>query len=89
MESGSTQFDAVFENGVLRPLTPVALPQHARVSVTVSQPVDPLSDILDWDAHELAGLEADEHISLEEVQRALAGIPGSMAQTVSSERDER
>lgn len=89
MEPGSTQFDAVYENGVLRPLNPIVLPERERLSVTVNRPVDRLSDILDWDAHELAAIEGDERVSLEEVQRALASIPGSMADVVSSERDER
>jgi predicted DNA-binding antitoxin AbrB/MazE fold protein len=29
------QFDAIFDNGVFRPLEPVELPQHQRVTVTV------------------------------------------------------
>lgn len=29
------QFDAIYENGVLRPIGPVAIPEHAKVSVTV------------------------------------------------------
>jgi len=89
MERTSTQFDAVYENGVLRPLHPVDLPEHERLSVIVNRPADPLADVLDWDAHELAATEGDESISLEEVQAALSKIPGSMADVVSAERDER
>ena len=85
----STQFDAVYENGVLRPLNPVDLPEHERLSVIVNRPSDPLADVLDWDAHELAATEGDESISLDDVQVALAKIPGSMAAVVSAERDER
>jgi predicted DNA-binding antitoxin AbrB/MazE fold protein len=89
MERISTQFDAVYENGVLRPLNPVDLPEHQRLSVIVNRPGDPLADVLDWDAHELAANEGDESISLEDVQVALSKIPGSMADVVSTERNER
>jgi predicted DNA-binding antitoxin AbrB/MazE fold protein len=89
MERTSRQFDAVYENGVLRPLNPVDLPEHERLSVIVNRPADPLADVLDWDAHEMAATEGDESISLEDVQAALSKIPGSMADVVSAERDER
>jgi predicted DNA-binding antitoxin AbrB/MazE fold protein len=84
-----TQFDAIYENGVLRPLNPVDLPEHECFRVTVNRPADILADVLDRDAHELAATEGDASISLEEVQRALSNIPGSMANVVSAERDER
>ena len=32
---------AIYENGVLRPLTPLALPEHARVQVHVEQVLAP------------------------------------------------
>jgi hypothetical protein len=70
-------------------LQPVDLPEHERLSVTVNKLTDPLADVLDWDAHELAAIEGDDSVSLEEVQRALSKIPGSMAAVVSAERDER
>lgn len=89
MERTSTQFDAVYENGVLRPLNPVDLPEHERLSVIVNLPADPLADVLDWEAHELAATEGNESVSLEDVQAALSKIPGSMADVVSAERDER
>jgi predicted DNA-binding antitoxin AbrB/MazE fold protein len=31
----ATHFDAVFENGILRPLEPLVLPENARVRVTI------------------------------------------------------
>ncbi len=30
--------DAIYENGVLRPLSPLALPEHARVRLSVDGP---------------------------------------------------
>src|SRR5436309_2437001 len=47
MERTSTQFDAVYENGVLRPLKPVELPEHERLSVSVNWAADPLADVRD------------------------------------------
>lgn len=88
-ERTAAQFEAVYENGVLRPLNPVDLPEHERLSVTVNKLADPLADVLDWDAHELAASEGDDSVSLEQVQKALSKIPGSMAAVVSAERDER
>ena len=35
-----THLEAVFENGVFRPLQPVDLPEHQRVTVTVGDEVD-------------------------------------------------
>ena len=89
MERSAAQFEVVYENGVLRPLKPVDLPEHQRLSVTVNGPADPLTDVLDWDALELATIEGDDSVSLDDVQRALSKIPGSMAAVVSAERDER
>ncbi|MBI3464174.1 MAG: antitoxin family protein, partial [Planctomycetes bacterium] len=67
MECTSTQFDAIYENGVLRPLSPVDLPTNERLSVTVNRPADSLADLLDWDAHELAATEGDDRVSLDDV----------------------
>jgi predicted DNA-binding antitoxin AbrB/MazE fold protein len=33
----STQLDAVYENGVFRPLQPVTLPEHRRVTLTIDE----------------------------------------------------
>jgi predicted DNA-binding antitoxin AbrB/MazE fold protein len=33
----STQLEAVYENGVFRPLQPVHLPEHQRVTVTIDE----------------------------------------------------
>ena len=32
--------DAIYENGVLRPLSPLALPEHSRVRLSVDGPAD-------------------------------------------------
>jgi predicted DNA-binding antitoxin AbrB/MazE fold protein len=62
MERNSTRFDAVYDHGVLHPLNPVNLPGHDCLSVIVNQSADdPLAEVLDWDAHELAASERGEN----------------------------
>ena len=41
-----TTIDAIYENGIFRPIGPVSLPENARVKVTVASP--PKKDILTW-----------------------------------------
>jgi len=79
---------AVYENGVLRPLEPLHLREQQLVSVTVTDeaPMEP------WlDAEYMAGCaqEADEGVSLEEVRAALAKIPGSLTEDFIAEREDR
>jgi len=75
------QIEVVYENGVLRPLA--ALPrqyqehQHLTVTIEAANGVERL----------LA--DADPSVSLEEVRRALAKIPATLAESVRAERDER
>jgi len=89
MNRTAIHFDAIYENGVLRPLSPVEFSEHQRLTVIVSRSDDGLADVLDWDAHEYAATEGDDRVSLESVQRSLAQIPDAMADVVSAERDER
>jgi len=71
---------AIYENGVLRPLTPLALPEHARVQIHVWQVVAPTN--------------ADEH--RRQVREALvsAGLslpsppPPPVSSSISAERRE-
>lgn len=75
------QIEVFYENGVLRPLE--ALPSHFQEHQHLTVPVE--------DADETAGClaDADPAVSLEAVRRALARTPGTIAQLVRSERDER
>ena len=78
--------DAVYENGVLRPLAPLNLPDHEQVSVIVESRVD--ESWIDLDALAWARLEGDASISLEDVRRRLAKSNGSLADAVIAERGE-
>jgi predicted DNA-binding antitoxin AbrB/MazE fold protein len=79
----------VYENGVLRLLEPVPFKEQELVTVTVSDGLNTSDDGLDSAFDAAAETEADDTVSLEAVRQALAKIPGSMAQEIQAERDER
>lgn len=83
--------EAVYENGLLRPLEPLALSEHQRVVLTLS---DPRSPRLQRDEAYLAVVR--EQVAkegsppgLDEVRRRLAKIPGSMTAEFNAEREDR
>ncbi|MBI4490358.1 MAG: antitoxin family protein [Deltaproteobacteria bacterium] len=86
----SKRVEAVYENGVLRPLEPLGLREHQRVSVIVSEkPVLPSEEEwLDTDCLQFCASEADESVSLEAVREALSKIPGSLTADFIAEREE-
>ena len=74
------QIEVVYENGILRPLGVLSeqFQEHQHLTVTVE------------DAHESRWLaDADPTVSLEAVRRALGKTPGTIAQLIHAERDER
>jgi predicted DNA-binding antitoxin AbrB/MazE fold protein len=75
------QIEVVYENGVLRPLGPVPahLHEHQRLTVTLEGPNGPYRWLAD----------ADPTVSLDAVRQALAKVPGTLAQAVDAEREER
>ena len=84
--------EAVYENGVLRPLEPLPLKEHQRVSVTVSDTEDPLAPMIDYVFLESARREiqqAGDIPNLEEVRSILSGIPSSLAADIGDEREDR
>jgi predicted DNA-binding antitoxin AbrB/MazE fold protein len=85
------QVEAVYENGVLRPLRPLDLKEHERVIVSVSQ-TTPTPAALEGEYIERIKRETQAEgpaPGLEEVQRRLAKIPGSMAELIIAERGDR
>jgi len=87
------QVDAVYENGVLRPLQPLDLKEHEHVLVSVLKTAPRLGrsslavEYVEKIQRELQGAEPIP--GLEEVRRRLGKIPGSMAAQIISERGER
>jgi len=78
--------DAIYENGILRPLAPLGLAENERVKVAVHSADD--DDWLDRDFLEFAQREADPSITLEQVRAGLAKISGSFSDAVIAERGE-
>ena len=84
------QVEVVYESGVLRPLGPLPpqLREHQQLTVTIDTP-DTLEARLDAACVAAAKREADPTVSLEEVRRILAKVPGSLTEAVIAEREER
>jgi predicted DNA-binding antitoxin AbrB/MazE fold protein len=87
------QVEAVYENGMLRPLEPVLLEEHQRVTVLITDgPAAPARSYLDVQYMEATRreVEALEHIpSREEILEITAKDPTSWADAIIAEREER
>ena len=86
------QVDAVYENGVLRPLEPLDLREHERVLISiVKAAVQGRSNLaVEYIESVKEGLqEAESAPGLDDVRRRLAKIPGSMAAEIVADRGER
>jgi predicted DNA-binding antitoxin AbrB/MazE fold protein len=85
--------DAVYENGVLRPLEPLPLEEHQRVRVTISSiSGDSLAPLVDQSFLEQARKEvaAAGYIPThEELRRMTAKETSSWSEAIIAEREER
>jgi predicted DNA-binding antitoxin AbrB/MazE fold protein len=81
-----TQFEAIFENGVLRPLEPVSLAEKEQVKVTVSRSAD--DEWLDLEYMEACRAEADPTVTLEQVRKVMSKIRGSMDEAIDEDRGD-
>jgi predicted DNA-binding antitoxin AbrB/MazE fold protein len=86
------QVDAVYENGMLRPLQPLDLKEHEHVLVSVvktaaSERSSPAVEYIERIRREQQ--DAEPAPGLEEVRRRLAKISGSMAAEIVADRGER
>jgi predicted DNA-binding antitoxin AbrB/MazE fold protein len=84
------QVEVVYENGVLRPLEPLPrhLQEHQHLTVTIDTP-GALEARRDSACVAAASRDADPTVTLEEVRSILAKVPGTLADAVRAERDER
>ena len=82
-------FEAVYENGVLRPLEALQLPNNVRVTVTIEDLTANGLDLAGYFSAEEWETAAHDEISLEEVRRALSSIPGSLSDSVVASREDR
>lgn len=80
---------AVYEDGVLRPLEPIQLEDRQEVTVTISDQGNiPRNHPLLASSDEWASAAGDQ-VSLDEVRRSLASIRGSLSEAVIEERRDR
>jgi predicted DNA-binding antitoxin AbrB/MazE fold protein len=80
---------AVFENGVLRPLEAVPFREKELVNLTVSDSAMVPDELIDSELLDDCQALADDSVTLDQVRAALAKIPGSMAEQIIRERDDR
>jgi predicted DNA-binding antitoxin AbrB/MazE fold protein len=81
-------FEAVYENGVLRPLENLGLSDMQHVLVTISDSAVAADASGYFEPAEWSVARHDD-ISLETVRRALSSIRGSLSDTVIASREER
>ena len=87
------QVEAVYENGVLRPLEPLELAEHQHVTVTVTE----CTEFVNRTQLDLTFIEnlrkelqtAPPAPGLDEVRRRLSKIPGRMTDDFIGEREDR
>jgi predicted DNA-binding antitoxin AbrB/MazE fold protein len=82
-------FEAVYEDGVLRPLETLTLTERQHVQVTIEDATDLAGGVSGY--FEPAEWEASksDDIDLATVRRALSSIPGSLGDAVIAAREER
>ena len=85
----ATTVPAVYENGAFRPLEPVSCSEHEHVLLTVESAATAEDKLIDHAFLADCETQADDSVSLETVRQALAKIPGSLADDIRAERDER
>jgi predicted DNA-binding antitoxin AbrB/MazE fold protein len=81
--------EAIYDDGVLRPLEKLSLRPQQRVLLRIDDTPDAAVDLEDKAFLSYCLSEGDPKITLEEVRQALAVIPGSLTEACSAERDER
>ena len=82
------QIDAIYENGVLRPLEPVDLEEHQQYSIDVVR-AERDEPVLDEEFIESCAPEDGQEVTIEEVRQALSSIPGSLSDDIRAEHDRR
>jgi predicted DNA-binding antitoxin AbrB/MazE fold protein len=83
----SRTVQAIYTNGAFRPLEPVSFQEQERVVITVENAGTAEENLLDHEFLSYCETQADDSVSLEDVRRALAKIPGSLAIDIRVERD--
>ncbi len=87
------QVEAIYENGVLRPLEPLTLDEHQRVTVTIAEaPADSLGAYLDHEYLETVRKEVErvEQVpSRNQILEITSKDPEPWSEAVIAEREDR
>jgi predicted DNA-binding antitoxin AbrB/MazE fold protein len=70
----SKQIEAIYENGVLRPLEPLGLDEHQRVTITIVEDSEGEEDLFDPAFTRWCAEQSNNAPSLEKVRKALAKV---------------
>lgn len=85
----ANRVEAIYENGALRPLQPLELAEHERVTLDIL----PSNPGVDLDLAFIARCRADvagvEKMSLEQIQALLSGMTGTFEEAIDEERGRR
>jgi predicted DNA-binding antitoxin AbrB/MazE fold protein len=82
-------FEAVYEDGVLRPLETLELADRQHVQVTIPPIHDLAADVAAYFEPAEWEMSKQDDMSLAEVRRALSSIRGALSEAVVASRDER
>jgi predicted DNA-binding antitoxin AbrB/MazE fold protein len=80
---------AIYENGVLRPLESLPLKEHQRVTVTVADAAERWLDREYMEKVRKDAAASGPAPSLEGIRRVLSKIPGKLCDDIRAERDSR
>jgi predicted DNA-binding antitoxin AbrB/MazE fold protein len=82
-----SEFEAIYENGILRPLTPLSLAENEHVTLIVAHTRD--EDWLDNEYMDSRAADADFSLTRDQIKALTASIPGSMDEAIDEDRGER
>ena len=82
-------FEAVYEDGVLRPLQPLDLLDHEHVTLTIDAISASDEDLKGYFTPEEWERALHDTITLEEVRAPLSPIKGRLSQAIIDSREER
>ena len=84
----STRVEAIYENGILRPVAPLPFAEHEHVTITI----DPLDDDIDhqYIAECRARVAGLDHVpTIFEIQERWKDVPGSFSDAILEARGDR
>lgn len=83
------QFEAVYEDGVLRPLEDPQLRNNQHVTVSVLERSLDGQDMSGYFSPQEWETAIGDTVTLEQVRQALSSIPGCLSDAVSASREDR